>query len=1074
MSWAQHDTEASVTARFADRVRRDPDSPATGGQAPELTYRQLSALAQSYATRLPPLPRGARVVLALDHDAHQIAAALAVLSRGLVLVTLNPGDPSARLREIADAVMPEVVLGDRSHRDAALAAGVRADRLIELPAAAEVALEGPALGEGAARAAPHPGDLAVLICTSGSSGRPKVVMQSHGNLVDNTLRYGGGLGIEPSDRIAWLASLSGGQGMATVFTALTHGARVCPFAIARRGVTGLADWCDAAGITVFDTIPSVLRGFAQTVRDRRLAGIRLVRLASEGAFDGDFDVFCRLFSPEARLASVYASSEAGVIAQGVRGPADRPPPGRLPVGSPAAGIEIALVDADGAPVPDGEAGEIIVTGDHLALGYWGDDALTARRLEVVDGRRRLRSGDMGRRGSDGGLTIVGRVDSQMTVRGHLLQPEEVEAALLAHPDVAAAAVTLLTSPRGDGRLTAYVAPEPGRRPEAEQLRESLRDRLPGHAIPSTIALRESLPFGANGKVDRARLVDAPPLAPPAAAFPAAALPAAALPPAALPDGAAAGGAPAPAPAEVEELLIALWTEALDSEVGRHDPFLDLGGDSLSAAVVAAGVHEALGVELDLRTFSSNLTVAGLAALIERRRSMGGGSELPPLRRAPRSSPLSSAQLRMWDAAELDATRPRWHVVVPFAIRGPLDPDLLRASIAEVVARHEILRTTFTERDGQPVALVHSEMTVALTCRDLRGEDDPEGAVDAATAAELQAPFDLRAGPLLRFALLRVGEQEHRLLRVSHHLVHDALSWRTFFGELTRAYAARREGRPSPLGPEPELQYTDFVHWEREWLTPESDRWRAELAYWHRCLGPPLPPLALPFARSEPVGDGPTGPGVLRWGLAPGDSDALDRLGRQVGATYFMTRLAAFAALLALEGDSEDLVIGTPISTRIRAELQDMIGPFLNFVVLRMRFTGAPTFRGWVGEVRRTVIDAGAHATVPWERLMPELRERGVTIPRVATRFVAWSALSPMRFADLELEPLPRECDEPWGFRLGVNRAFEADRCWVEFDPREHDRDAVRAFLDRLQTLIAVVAAEPDRPLRDLHSAVALA
>jgi hypothetical protein len=264
-----------------------------------------------------------------------------------------------------------------------------------------------------------------------------------------------------------------------------------------------------------------------------------------------------------------------------------------------------------------------------------------------------------------------------------------------------------------------------------------------------------------------------------------------------------------------------------------------------------------------------------------------------------------------------------------------------------------------------------------------------------------------------------------------------------------------------------------VHWEREWLVPESARWRAEVAYWQRRLQAPVPPLALPFARREPVAEGTAGPGVLRWGLEPEDSHALDRLGRQLGATYFMTRLAAFAALLALDGETDDLVIGTPISTRIRAELQDMIGPFLNFVVLRLRFGQNATFRAWVGEVRRAVIDAGAHATVPWERLMPELRERGVTIPKVATRFVAWSALAPMRFAGLELEPLPRQCDEPWGFRLGVNRAFEADRCWVEFDPREHDPKAVGDFLDRLRTLVAVVAAEPDRPLRDLHRAATL-
>jgi hypothetical protein len=230
---------------------------------------------------------------------------------------------------------------------------------------------------------------------------------------------------------------------------------------------------------------------------------------------------------------------------------------------------------------------------------------------------------------------------------------------------------------------------------------------------------------------------------------------------------------------------------------------------------------------------------------------------------------------------------------------------------------------------------------------------------------------------------------------------------------------------------------------------------------------------LPFARPKPDPYVDPAEGFVRWGLDPRHSEALDRIGRSAGATYYTTRLAAFSALVALESEVEDFVIGTPVSTRIRAELQNMIGVFVNFAALRLRFTGEPTFRSWLGEVRRAVIDTGAHVTVPAEQLTRELGRRNVRPPRTEARFVAWAAIAPMRFGGIELEPLPRRGAEASGFRLGVNRPYESERCWAEFDPKVHDRSGVEQFLAHLTGLVAAACAEPDRSLRDLHAAVAL-
>jgi acyl carrier protein len=533
-----------------------------------------------------------------------------------------------------------------------------------------------------------------------------------------------------------------------------------------------------------------------------------------------------------------------------------------------------------------------------------------------------------------------------------------------------------------------------------------------------------------------------------------------------------------AASEAEELLAGIWSAAFEREVGTDESFLDLGGDSLTAAEIAAAIEAVFGARLDLQVFVSDVTVASLAAELGRGPAPADDRELPPLRPIGRTGPLSSAQARMWNSPQHGRTDPFWNVVVPFRIRGELDLEALRTSLEELVARHEILRTAFVDCDGTPAAVVRPPAPFALSQHDLVGRPDAETRLDRLLEAELATRFDLEHGPLLRVAVIRMGEREHQLLRTTHHLVHDALSWRVFFRELAALYEARIAGRPSPLGDPPQLQYLDYAVWERAALRPDSPSYRAEVDWWQRRLQPPVANLQLPFPRPAASGatDGPPPPsrspdGSASWGIAPATSAGLDRLGRAAGATFYMTRLAAYSALLCLDTGAEEIVIGTPMSTRSRAELQSMIGVFLNVALLRLRLQGEPSFRDWVAETRRTVIEASRHVTIPTERLMAELARRGLALPRVEARFVAWATMSSMSFGGLELEPLPRRCTAGMGFRLGVNRPFEADRCWAEYDADRFDPDAVAAFLTRLRAFSAAAAVEPDRSLRDLHASV---
>ncbi len=965
-----------------------------------------------------------------------IVAALAALRRGYAVVTLNPKDPATRHALVREAVVPSVLLSDTAHIAAAEEAGFD-------PASAVLIDGGAGPTEMPAAAAPDPDTIAFLIATSGSTGEPKLVLQPHRNILHNVLRYTNGLGIGVEDRIAWLASLSGGQGLATAWTALLNGATLCPFPIAERGVAGLPEWLAEHRVTVLDTVPSVLRNLALALRDRRIDGVRLVRLASEAGLGSDHAAYRRHFAGTCRLATVLGSSETGIMAQAIL-PAEFTAGERLPAGFEADGLSVTLEDADGSPVADGESGEIVVASRYLSPGYFEDEALTAARYATAGGVRRFHTGDLGIRRPDGMLAVVGRRDAQVKVRGHRLQLEEVESAIAAQPGVAAVAVAAGRTGRGETRLTAYVAVRPAAAVTGTGLRAALSERLPAFAVPAEFVTVDALPLTPHGKVDRARLGELTPV------------PAPAEPP------------PGPrAASETEELLAEIWREAFEhDDIRLDDPFLELGGDSLTAALIAARVREAFGVTLGLSTFASEITIASLAQLIGSGSLVESGDDgLPPLRprRPPPASIVQRAMLRA------TGTDPGGLILAnAYRITGPLDVDALRRGIERVIARHEVLRTAFGAVGDVPVQRVAAPAGIELPVYDLRGDPDPAARAAELLALEARRTFDLGRGPLLRFCLARTGADEHHLLRLNHHVIADAPSWLLFFEELGAAYEAELAGPPSrPAEPLP-LQYSDYASWEQA-LVQQIDRPRlqAEIAWWREQLRDAPPPLRPSFERARPVASAAGASASIEWGLPPDRGEAIDRLARSAGATYYMSRLALCSALLALDGGVEDIVLEAFFSVRRQAELQRMIGPLINRALLRLRLTGAPTFRTWLTEVRRVVIDTSVHTVVPHMRLAYELHERGLEMPRVRAGFAALHQLPTMRFGGLQLDRLPREHLATRGFVLGVDRIYDATACRVEFNPHLYDSALVRRFIDRLQAFAAAVCARPDAPLREM-------
>ena len=1043
--WELADTESSIPARLARVVDARSEEIAIAGGDHELTYAALDALAAGYVgactDRGWPGP-GGRAALLMRHGGPQVAAALAVMRGGGALVTLNPSDPPMRLSEIREAVAPAVLVTEERFVDRARAAGFREEQIITGPHE-ELHPRPPA----------DPEALAFLICTSGSTGRPKVVMQTHRNMLHNILRYTNGLGVSPGERIAWLASMSGMQGIVTAWCALANGATLCPFPLAERGLLGLADWLEGERITLLDALPSILRSFDRALpAGRMIAGVRLVRLGSEPALRGDLEIFRRRFGRDTVLASVFGSSEAGTMAQNLIGQGDEPAGERLSVGRVTEGIEVELLDDRGRPVEAGEVGEIVVYGDHLSPGYWGDERLTTERFRTVDRRRSYRSGDLARRDEGGALTVVGRTDSLVKIRGNGVQLEEVEAALAGQPGVAATAVRVKRGADGDASLVAYVS---GRAPSdltASGLRQALRDSLPSYAIPAEFVLVGELPLNPNGKVDRARLE-------------------------ALGAGPGIGTDRGPrAGAEILEPLAAIWAGALERDrVDADERFLDLGGDSLTAAVIAADVHEQFGVEFDLGSFDDELTLARMAALIDERSLHApepDGAGTPPPRREPGANlaPLSFAQETMWRQAPKKGAG--FNGAAAFRIQGPLDVAVLRRSLEQIVRRHEVLRTGFELHDDEPVAVVHPSGELELVVADVSTEPDPEQRALELLAADARMPFDLAVPPLLRLRLVRLGPDEHWLLRTIHHIVSDALSWQIFVDEVAVSYAAFSEEHESPLPDDLPLQMGDYARWERRWTDSESPAFKAELDWWQRRLDPRPKPIVLPFARPAPAPDASDAEGVVDVVSPRAITAMLDGFGRGLGATYFMTRLAVFSALIGLETRTDDLAIDTYLTLRRRAELRGMFGPLINQAVIRLRFSDEMSLERWVGAVRSEIVELSRHASIPFDLLIAELLARGVPRPVLGTRFQIDEEPAPVKFAGLKVAPLPRDPVRPWAFRLMVKPIETGERWQAVFDPQLHDPVGVEQFLIRMRALAISACAEPRRALGELHAAIA--
>ncbi|HEX6042686.1 non-ribosomal peptide synthetase [Longimicrobium sp.] len=1032
-----------VHALFETQADRAPDRVALAFRDQSLTYGELDARANRLAQRLRRMGVGPerRVGLLVERSAEMVIAALAVLKAGGAYVPLDASFPAPRLAWIAEDADLAAVIAHASLREKS---PLGADRLLMLDAAGEGTADG---ADARLSVGIDPASSAYLLYTSGSTGHPKGVVVQHRSVVNFLASMRDTLAPDADARLLSVTRLGFDISVLEIFLPLMTGGCV-EVADAETAADGrrLADRIAHGGIDAMQATPATWQ--------------MLVDAGWRGA--PDFTALCggealpaplarRLTEDGATLWNLYGPTETTIWSAALRVERVEGDSGAIPLGAPIANTSLHVLDRGLRPVLPGVPGELCIGGEGLARGYRNRPGLTAEKFvpdpfSALPGARMYRTSDLARIRHDGALAFLGRMDHQVKLRGFRVELGEIEAALLRHPSIAQAAVVA----RGDDgarTLAAYVVRAEGATSiDVDDVLRTAADLLPPYMVPAVVEALDVLPLNANGKVDRRALLEREFAAPAAAAYEAPRTP-------------------------LEELVAGVWAGVLGVErIGIRDGFFACGGHSLLGTRVVIRLQAALGVDVPLRALFETETLAEFAARVEALMREGSAGAPPPVVPVPREGPLplSFAQQRLWFIDRLEPGSAAYNLPFALRLRGGLDVSALERTLAEVVRRHETLRTRFPSVDGEPAQVIDPNGTAALTRVDLShvAPEEREARLRTLAAAEAAAPFDLAAGPLLRSTLVRLWDDEHALLFTLHHVISDGWSTGVLAREVSALYAAFAEGREPALPPLP-VQYADYAAWQRAWLAgPVLD---AQLAWWRARLAGAPPLLDLPTDRPRgPVAAARAGTAPFALGCA--ETEALQALARREGATLFMTLLAAWQLLLARYAGQDDVSVGSPIAGRTRMETEGLIGFFVNTLVLRTDLSGNPSFRDLLGRVRETTLGAYQHQDVPFERLVEELApERSLShTPLFQAMFgLHTQPEGALRLGPVHAEPLENGAAQTkFDLSLALVETAGGLEGVLSYRADLFDAETAERMLAHFGALLAGVANDADRPAAD--------
>jgi amino acid adenylation domain-containing protein len=1035
--------EQTYAELFARQVAAHPQRIAAVCGAESLSYTELDQRANRLARALVETGAGRDTLVALagERGLPLLSMMIAVLKAGAAYLPLDIKHPPQRLGEILELSGATILLTSDSADsviDPALAACTATPRRLRTEA---LWLGGDATP---LQMAGSPDDLAYVIFTSGSTGTPKGAMIEQRGMLNNIFGKVPTLGLSSADRIAQTASpafdISVWQFLAApILGATVH---ILPDVIAHDPERLLAA-LETQQLSVLEAVPTMIRALLDLAgADTQLPALRWLLPTGEAL-------------PPA-LAQAWLGRFAHVPLMNAYGPAEcsddvafhpltRVPDedgNAMPIGRPTANNHLYLVDAQLRPVPVGVPGEICVGGVGVGRGYLNDPektraAFVAHPFEPE--ARFYRTGDLGRWRADGVIEFLGRRDQQVKIRGHRIELGEIEDHLGRHPAVQAVAVIVNADQRGDLQLVAYWT---GDDTPVAVLREWLAQRLPSYMVPAHWQQLETLPLNANGKVDRkeltsrtldSHLIEQRPLS-----------------------------------SDTEQQLGAIWAQILNvPAIGADDNFFALGGHSLLATLVVSRIRSQLAVDLPLRAVFDHPVLENLARAIDSARLQTAPLALPTITRADRSQalPLSFAQQRLWFLEQLNPGSSGFNIPFALTLTGALNVEALRLAFEQLVARHEVLRSTVHSDQGEPWQRIETAQAFALPVTDLQQvpAQEREPAIQVYLSEVFGQPFDLTQAPLMRARLLQLDAQTHVLAIALHHIAVDAWSIAQLVDQLASDYVGF--GSPATRIDTPPLQYADFAVWQRKHLP--GPVWQQQLAYWRQQLQASPAPLLLPGAQTRDHG----GCARHRSRLPASLAQAISNVAKARDASPFMVLHSALNVVLHQQTGREDLLVGTDIANRHQQQTEDMVGFFVNQLVLRCRVTPQQTFAQLLGDARRVALDAFAHQDLPFDALVADLlpqRDARYT-PFFQVKLVVQNTrqqdlhLPGLAISERELEPQASDVD------LLINVVDDGAGLLVvyDYDTGRYTRDGIELFDSLFVCLLEQLSLNADTDVAQL-------
>ncbi|MCF5572459.1 amino acid adenylation domain-containing protein [Pseudomonas syringae] len=1023
---AEYQRELTIHQRIEQQAAQRPDAIAAQVGEQRLSYGELNQRANSLAHYLISLGVRIddRVAVVARRGLETLVGLLAVLKAGAGYVPVDPAHPDERIAYLLADSAPVAILTQASllERLQGLSAGETTAPLIDLEHAHWPEQQSNPQVDGL-----NSSHLVYVIYTSGSTGQPKGVMVEHrtlNNLVDWHCRA---FDLHAGSHTASVAGF-GFDAMAwEVWPALCAGAtlHLPPAEIGNEQLDALLDWWLAQPLHVA-FLPTPVAEYAFS-RDLRHPTLRTLLIGGDRLRQFHRD-------PGFAVINNYGPTETTVVA--TSGPLL--PNGSLDIGKPIANTAVYLLDDQQRLVPFGIAGELYIGGDGVARGYLNQPQLSAERFlhdPFADQpqARMYRTGDLARWNVDGTLEYLGRNDDQVKIRGVRIELGEIESQFSQLPGIEEALVLAREDQPGQPRLVGYFTERADAPPcTVDQLRSALLARLPAYMVPSALVRLDAWPLTANGKVDRR-----------------------ALP---VPDRDALSTGEYQAPqGELETALASLWSELLQVErVGRDDRFFELGGHSLLAMRMVSQVRQRLSLELALGELFADSSLSAVARCL----AAAGRSQLPAIDVQPRSGPvpLSSAQQRIWFMAQMEDANSAYNISLGLKLSGPLDSRALKRALERIVARHDSLRSRFSQEDDNAWVQAASVSEIPdIRWQDLRGQD--ADALRAVVKEEAAQPFDLRHDLPIRGRLLCLAEDHHVLLLTVHHIVADGWSLGVLTRELTALYQAFSQGLDDPL-PALALQYGDYAVWQRHWL--DAERLSHQADYWQQALAGAPVLLTLPTDRPRPAHQDYTGASVAL-NLDARLSADLRTFCQAQSVTPFMLFMGAWAVLLARLSGQEEVVVGMPVANRRRAEIEGLIGLFVNTLAVRIDTSDEPDAVTLLARIKARVVEAQDHQDLPFEQVVERLRPpRSLAHSPLFQASLTWDGSQglDLQLGDLLLEPLEEQAAfAKFDLALSVGDSADHFRCIVEYATALFDRGTVERYLGYLEALLRGMVAD---------------